>query len=46
MGNEKREAIYIAPLQPLTLASVKTWGSSEGAGRAGLPYMSDVRPLC
>ena len=35
--NAKREAIYIAPLQPLTLASVKTWGNSEGAGRVGLP---------
>ncbi|MBQ0034584.1 MAG: hypothetical protein KBS77_04745, partial [Bacteroidales bacterium] len=30
---------YIAPLQPPTLASVKTWGNSEGAGRAGLPYI-------
>ena len=26
----------IAPLQPSTLAAVKPWGNSEGAGRAGL----------
>ena len=35
-GTKKGSADYIAPLQPLTLASVKTWGSSEGAGRVGL----------
>ncbi len=34
MNNEqKRQAIFIAPLQPITLASVKTWGNSWGAGR-------------
>ena len=33
---KKEQAYYIAPLQPLTLASVKTWGNSEGAGRIGL----------
>ena len=36
MGTKKEQAYYIAPLQPPTLASVKTWGSSEGAGRIGL----------
>ena len=38
---QKREAYCIAPLQPPTLASIKTWGSSEGAGRAGLPYFAN-----
>ena len=33
---KKEQAYYIAPLQPLTLAPVKAWGSSEGAGRIGL----------
>ena len=33
---KKGKANYIAPLQPLTVASVKTWRSSEGAGRVGL----------
>jgi hypothetical protein len=27
----------IAPLQPPTLATFRSWGSSAGAGRAGLP---------
>jgi len=27
----------IAPLQPLTLASFQTWGSSAGAGRVCSP---------
>jgi len=27
---------YIAPLQPFTLAAIKPWGSSKGAGRIGL----------
>ena len=35
---QKRQANYIAPLQPPTLASVKTWGSSEGAGRIAPAY--------
>ncbi len=36
-GEQKKgQADYIAPLQPPTLASVKTWGNSEGAGRIGL----------
>jgi len=35
---EKKEgqATYIAPLQPPTLASFRTWGSSAGAGRVRL----------
>ena len=33
---KKEQAYYIAPLQPPTLAPVKAWGSSEGAGRIGL----------
>ena len=33
---KKGQACYIAPLQPPTLASVKTWGNSKGAGRIGL----------
>ena len=35
---QKRQANYIAPLQPPTLAPVKAWGSSEGAGRIGLAH--------
>ena len=37
-GNSKKEgqATYIAPLQPPTLASFRTWGSSAGAGRVRL----------
>ncbi len=35
-GQKKEQAYYIAPLQPPTLAPVKAWGSSEGAGRIGL----------
>ena len=31
--HKKRQANHIAPLQPPTLAPVKAWGSSEGAGR-------------
>jgi len=27
----------IAPLQPPTLATFRSWGNSAGAGRAGLP---------
>jgi len=30
---EKRQANYIAPLQPPTLAAFRPWGSSAGAGR-------------
>jgi|GEM_PF-6324920 len=33
---KKGQAIYIAPLQPDTVASIKTWRSSRGAGRVGL----------
>ena len=34
--NKKGQATYIAPLQPSTLASFRTWGSSTGAGRIRL----------
>ena len=34
--NKKGKADYIAPLRPLTLAAVKPWGNSEGAGRVRL----------
>ena len=30
---KKRQAIYIAPLQPLILAAFRPWGGSAGAGR-------------
>ena len=33
---KKGSATYIAPLQPPTLASFQTWGSSAGAGRIRL----------
>jgi len=33
-GHKKRQATYIAPLQPPTLATFRSWGSSAGAGRA------------
>jgi len=36
--NKKRQADYIAPLQPLILAAFRPWGGSAGAGR--------VRPAC
>jgi hypothetical protein len=32
-GNKKWQADYIAPLQPPTLATFRSWGSSAGAGR-------------
>lgn len=42
--HKKGQANYIAPLQPRTLASIKTWGSSEGAGRVGLtPKLNSIR---
>jgi hypothetical protein len=31
--NKKRQAYYIAPLQPLTLAAFPPWEGSAGAGR-------------
>jgi len=34
---EKNGKPNIAPLQPPTLATFRSWGSSAGAGRAGLP---------
>ena len=33
-GNKKWQATCIAPLQPPTLATFRSWGSSAGAGRA------------
>ena len=33
MGAKKWQANYIAPLQPPTLATFRSWGSSAGAGR-------------
>lgn len=33
---EKRQVTYIAPLQPPTLATFLSWGSSAGAGRIRL----------
>ena len=33
---KKGKADYIAPLRPLTLAAIKPWGDSEGAGRVRL----------
>lgn len=32
----KRQVTYIAPLQPPTLATFRSWGSSAGAGRIRL----------
>ena len=32
-GNKKRQADYIAPLQPPTLAAFRPWEGSAGAGR-------------
>ena len=36
-GRLKKGKPNIAPLQPPTLATFRSWGSSAGAGRAGLP---------
>src|SRR5687768_7519733 len=36
-GIKKKGKQSIAPLQPPTLASFRTWGSSVGAGRTSLP---------
>lgn len=36
MDTKKGQAYYIAPLQPDTVAPVKAWRSSRGAGRVGL----------
>jgi hypothetical protein len=33
IGEKKRQAYYIAPLQPLTLAAFPPWEGSAGAGR-------------
>lgn len=34
--NKKRQATYIAPLQPNYLAAFLPWGLSKGAGRTRL----------
>jgi len=42
---KKRQAYYIAPLQPLTLAAFPPWEGSAGAGRvrpAGRKYTEAV----
>gem|GEM_PF-7104092 len=33
-GKKNRQVTHIAPLQPPTLATFLSWGSSAGAGRA------------
>jgi len=35
-GKKNRQVTYIAPLQPPTLATFLSWGSSVGAGRIRL----------
>gem|GEM_PF-4043 len=40
--NKKWQATYIAPLQPPTLATFRSWGSSAGAGRVR-PAKTNVR---
>jgi len=42
---KRGQATYIAPLQPPTLASFQTWGSSEGAGRIRLARHKDTNNL-
>ncbi len=37
---KKKGKSSIAPLQPLTLATFRSWGSSAGAGRTDLPMQS------
>jgi hypothetical protein len=41
MGKKKWQT-NIAPHQPLTLATFRSWGSSAGAGRADLPLQKYV----
>jgi len=36
------QATYIAPLQPPTLATFRSWGSSAGAGRIRLAHAAKV----
>jgi hypothetical protein len=43
-GNKKWQATYIAPLQPPTLATFRSWGSSAGAGR-GRPAGANIRRI-
>jgi len=39
---KKGQATYIAPLQPPTLATFRSWGSSAGAGRIRLAQTAKV----
>tara|TARA_Y100000589_G_scaffold222464_1_gene210007 strand:+ start:814 stop:969 length:156 start_codon:yes stop_codon:yes gene_type:complete len=36
IGKKEGQATHIAPLQPHTLATFRSWGSSAGAGRVRL----------
>jgi len=36
LGHKKRQATYITPLRPSTLAAFLPWGNSTGAGCVGL----------
>ena len=40
---QKKGKPNIASLQPPTLATFRSWGSSAGADRAGLPGGKDIR---
>jgi hypothetical protein len=40
-GGQKKGKPSITPLQPPTLATFRSWGSSAGASRAGLPGGKD-----
>jgi len=42
---KKRGKPNIAPLQPPTLATFRSWGSSAGAGRADLPAAKVINYL-
>jgi hypothetical protein len=44
-GRLKKGKPNIAPLQPPTLATFRSWGSSAGAGRAGLPGAKITFPV-
>jgi len=35
--------MYIAPLQPHTLAAFRPWGNFEGAGRVRLSLCKDIK---
>lgn len=42
---KKWQATYIAPLQPPTLATFRSWGSSAGAGRVRPAAGKDKKSL-